>query len=160
MKVSAVLDTTLLSNFAHAQHPDLLRYALGEGIATTPAVQAELRAGEAQGLIPRCDWNWLSVLELSDQEQALITDFSRFLDPGEAECLAVAITRRCEFFSDDLAARRLAAQRSLTVSGTLGVLLTLVHRGHLTLEKANAVLETAILHGYRSTVKSLQQLLT
>jgi predicted nucleic acid-binding protein len=160
MTLSGILDTTVLSNFAHAQRPDLVRQALGEGIATTPAVMSELETGEARGLIPACDWSWLAVLELTDEERKSAAELSRrHLDPGEAECLAVAQIRNCKFFSDDFAARRLAGQRDLKVSGTLGILLTLVHRDTLTLAGADAVLSTAILHSYLSPVKSLRELL-
>ena len=40
--VTALLDTTLLSNFAHSRRPDLLHRILGLA-ATTPQVMAELR---------------------------------------------------------------------------------------------------------------------
>lgn len=60
---TALLDTTLLSNFAHIQRPDLLRIVLGEDAATVPAVIAELEAGETLGLVPVCDWSWLPILE-------------------------------------------------------------------------------------------------
>ena len=159
MTLSAVLDTTLLSNFAHVQRPDLLRLALGEAAATTPAVIAELRTGEAQGLVPVCDWSLIAVLELSEDERRLMADFSRQLNRGEAECIAVAVMRPCKFLSDDFAARRLAALRGVKVSGTLGVLLRLVAQNHLTLEQADVILNALISYGYRSPLKSLQPLL-
>ncbi|MCA9970699.1 MAG: hypothetical protein KC425_10815 [Anaerolineales bacterium] len=43
----SLLDTTLLSNFAHAQRPELIQLALRDEAATTPTVLAELRRGEA-----------------------------------------------------------------------------------------------------------------
>ena len=156
---AALLDTTLLSNFAHLQRPDLVRLVLGKDAATTPAVMTELHAGESQGLVPSCDWGWLTILDLTDEERRLADELQRQLDPGEAECLAVAQTRGHRFFSDDFAARRLARQRSVKVSGTLGVLLALVDEGHLSLEEADRLLAIMISHGYRSPVKSLQDLL-
>jgi hypothetical protein len=51
----SILDTTLLSNFAHAGRPDLLQLALGETAVTTATVLTELRQGEAAGLVPRQD---------------------------------------------------------------------------------------------------------
>jgi predicted nucleic acid-binding protein len=159
MTFTAILDTTLLSNFAHLQRPDLIHQALGEALATTPKVISELRVGEAEGLVPASDWSWLEVLELTPAEQSLAAEFSRQLDPGEAECLAVATTRGCKFLSDDFAARRLAKKQGLEISGTLGVLLILVDRSHLTLEESDALLGILILSGYRSPVKSLRELL-
>lgn len=155
---AAVLDTTLLSNFAHLQRPELILWALGESLATTPQVMSELRVGEAEGLVPACDWTWLTVLELSQEEQSLAAEFSQQLDSGEAECLAVASKRQCKFLSDDFAARRMAQQKGLKVSGTLGVLLRLVDQQRLTFEAADALLQTLLLYGYRSPVQSLRDL--
>jgi predicted nucleic acid-binding protein len=156
---TALLDTTLLSNFAHIRRADLLRLALGEEAATTLAIIAELRAGEALGLVPSCDWNWLTVLEPTDEERRLAADLERQLDPGEAEGLAVAQMRQCKFLSDDFAVRRLARQRGLVVSGTLGVLLALIDEKNLSLEEADSLLTIMTSHGYRSPVRSLQELL-
>ena len=159
MTLTAVLDTTLLSNFAHLQRSDLIYAALGKDLATTPMAMAELRTGEAGGSVPTCDWTWLAVLELSQAEQTLAAEFSRQLDPGETECLAVAVTRQCKFLSDDFAARRLAKQRGLQVSGTIGILLVLIDQRYLTLQAADDLLRTLILAGYHSPVKSLGELL-
>jgi len=156
---TALLDTTLLSNFAHIQRPDLLRIVLGEDAATVPAVIAELEAGETLGLVPVCDWSWLTILEPTNEEQKLAAELQQKLDAGEAECLAVAQTREFRFFSDDFAARRLARHRGLVVSGSIGVLLTLVDGRHLSLEEADHLLTGMIDRGYRSPVKSLRELL-
>lgn len=154
-----LLDATLLSNFAHVQRPELLQTALGENAATTPAVMAELETGEKLGLVPACDWDWLTILKPTDEEQKLAAELLQQLDAGEAECLAVAQTRGSKFFSDDFAARRLAEQRGVVVSGTLGVLLALVDLQHLSLEEADRLLNLMIGCGYRSSVKSLRELL-
>ncbi|MFQ5796018.1 MAG: DUF3368 domain-containing protein [Candidatus Bipolaricaulia bacterium] len=153
------MDTTLLSNFAHIRRPDLLQLTLEENAATVPTVMEELRTGEDLGLVPPCDWSWLQILELTDEEQRLADELKQQLDPGEAECLAVAQMRQSKILSDDFAARRLARQRKITVSGTLGVLLALVDEEHLTLEEADRFLAVMISHGYRSPVQSLQELL-
>ena len=90
---TTILDTTVLSNFAHIRRPDLLQLALGEDAFTTSVVLAELRSGETLGLVPRCDWRWLTVVELTDEEQNLAASFSAQLDAGESACLAVARSR-------------------------------------------------------------------
>jgi len=161
----ALLDTTLLSNFAQVRRPDLLRAALGPDAATTPAILAELHAGESLGLVPACDWIWLQVLEptdtysvLSCDERRLAAELARQLDPGEAECLAVALSRDCRFLSDDFAARRMAELKSLAVSGTLGVLARLIEASLLSLAEADDLLVQMIDHGYRSPVRSLESL--
>ncbi len=155
----ALLDTTLLSNFALVRRPDLLRGVLGMHAATTPAVTAELQTGEALGLIPVCDWSWVQVLEPTADERGLAVGLSRQLDPGEAECLAVALSRAGRFLSDDFAARRAAEARGVIVSGTLGVLIVLVETGRLSLAEADDLLGVMIEHGYRSPVRSLHILL-
>lgn len=93
----SLLDTTILSNFAHIQQPSLVQKALGEQAATTPTVLTELCTGETLGFVPRVDWNWLTVLPLTAVEQSLATQYLNILDAGEAECLAVAVTRQARF---------------------------------------------------------------
>ena len=68
-------------------------------------------------------------------ELATATALQRQLDPGEAECLAVALHRGYRFLSDDFAARRLAEARGPTVSGTIGILLKGIAAGALSLPK-------------------------
>jgi predicted nucleic acid-binding protein len=155
----SVIDTTVLSNFAHARRSDLLQAALGADAFTTPAVMAEFHAGEERRLVPVCDWHWLPVLELTPDEIKLAAQLRQQLGAGEAQCLAVAVSRGITFLSDDFAARRMASQHGVRVSGTLGVLLHLVQTGELALAEADDLLLTFVTHGYRSPVASLRQLL-
>lgn len=155
----SLLDTTVLSNFAHAQRPDLIQLALGSQAAVTPAVHAELRQGETLGLAPRVDWRWLPVLSLTAVEQILSVQYQVVVDAGEAECLAVAVTRHGRFLSDDLAARRLAQANQLIVSGTLGLLLRLIQQKQIALPAAEAVLAQMRQAGYRAPSVSLQSYL-
>lgn len=152
----SLLDTTILSNFAHVQRPELIRLALGNEAATPPTVLAELRRGEALGFVPRVDWRWLPVLALTDEEQALADKHLAVLEAGEAECLVVAVRRQARFFSDDLAARRLAQVKQVPLSGTIGLLLSLIHHKTLTIAEADRLLATMRQQGYRAPVASLQ----
>jgi predicted nucleic acid-binding protein len=154
-----LLDTTVLSNFAHVQRADLPRAVLGANVAATPAVLAELRVGEQTGRLPACDWTWLAVLTPTAVELALANALERQLDPGEAECLAVALERGYRFLSDDFAARRMAEINGLLVSGTIGILLKGVTGGVIALPEADRLLAEMILHGYRAPVRSLRELL-
>ena len=155
----SLLDTTLLSNFAHADRPDLLQLALGETAATTATVLAELRQGELSGRVPHQEWRWLSLLALTPAETALAGAYRQIIDAGEADCLAVAVTRAGRFLSDDLAARRLAQAHGVAVSGTIGVLLSLIHQQHLTVPAADMLLDQMRQAGYRAPAASLQQFL-
>ena len=155
----SVVDTTLLSNFAHANRPDLLQLALGKTAVTTATVLTELHQGEVAGLVPRQAWSWLSLITLTPTEGALAAGYRKIVDAGEADCLAVAVTRNGRFLSDDMAARRLAQAEGVAVSGTLGVLLHLIEQERLTLAAADALLAQMRQAGYRASVSSLQRLL-
>ena len=154
----AILDTTVLSNFAHVQRPDLLHVTLGNDAATTAVVLTEIRAGENLGLVPRCDWRWLRVAALTSEEQRLAASYGTQLDTGESACLAVARSRAWTFLSDDFAARRLAQREGVPVSGTIGVVRQLVASQQLTPDEADRYLTIMINHGYRAPIKSLRQL--
>jgi predicted nucleic acid-binding protein len=153
-----IFDTTLLSNFAHVQHADWLELLFDKQAVTTAEVLAELRQGETTGFVPRQDWRWLTVVELTLEEQVLAGQYRGKIDVGEAACLAAAVERGYTLLSDDFAARRLASKMGVKVSGTLGVLRQLVALSHLTLPEANRILGVMIDRGYRSPVRSLEDL--
>ncbi|MBI4768939.1 MAG: DUF3368 domain-containing protein [Chloroflexi bacterium] len=155
----ALLDCTVLSNFAHVRRPDLLRLALGSSASTTPEVMAELRRGQELGAVPSLDWRWLAILRPAEDEQKVAEALRRQVDPGEAECIAVAQARSGTLLSDDAAARRLARGRGLPVSGTIGVLLALVSESHISMKEGDQLLAIMVARGYRSPVASLGELL-
>lgn len=164
-----ILNTTALSNFAAAGRLDLLaeRY---RGVAfTTVEVGDELRKGVNAGYVyletvlqqleavnPE---GWLRILvPQSAAEHRLRSEFDQSLDAGEASCLALAVSRELTFVTDDLAARRLAEARDVSLTGTLGILIALVRQGTLPLEEANAMLSAMIERRYRSPVDRLDEL--
>lgn len=103
---------------------------------------------------------WLRVLVPdSAAEQRLRAEFDLVLGPGEASSLALASSRGLALVSDDLAARRLAEEREVPLTGTLGILITLVRDGTLTLAEANDLLATMIERRYRSPVERLDELI-
>jgi predicted nucleic acid-binding protein len=147
-------DTTVLNNFAQVRRPDLLQLAF-PGLAAPRRVMEELLSGERLGAVPVCDWGWLEVLQLSDDEHHRAQDLSRYLDPGEAECLAVAEAHGWAVVTDDRAARVHARLLDLKVTGTLGALDRLVQRDSISIQQANTLLAEMIARGYRSPVLSL-----
>jgi len=155
----SLLDTTILSNFAHAQRPDWVQLALGSQAATTPVIMAELHRGEALGFVPHVDWRWLPVVTLTKVEQTRFAHYRAVLDRGEAECLAVAVVRDGRFFSDDLAARRLARHEGVTISGTIGLLVSLIKEHHIPLDAAEKALARMCAAGYRAPAGGLQKAL-
>jgi predicted nucleic acid-binding protein len=161
-----IFDNTALSNFASTGSVDLLesRY---RGVAfTTMEVADELRRGVKAGyaylesVLHRIETirseGWLrSIVPSSPDEHRLRSEFDQMLDPGEASCLALAISRRMTLVTDDLATRRLAEKRKVPLSGTLGILIALVRSNALSLKEANAILETMIQKKYRTPVDRL-----
>jgi predicted nucleic acid-binding protein len=67
--IAALSDTTVLSNFAHAQRPDLLRM-LFRPLCVPDSVWMELARGESGDLIPRVDWKWIEVVGPTPMELA------------------------------------------------------------------------------------------
>lgn len=152
-----LLDATVLSNFARAGRLDLLRLALPK-VTTTPQVLTELQRGVSAGYFPAGSWEWPGVTELTTREEAHLSRIRAILGDGEAACIAVLIERPGILFSDDLLARRQAQRRGIPVSGTLGILLSLIQAGRLSRDEADACLQEMIAQGYRSPVLSLPPL--
>ncbi|MBC8450221.1 MAG: DUF3368 domain-containing protein, partial [Chloroflexi bacterium] len=151
----ALLDNTVLSNFAAVGRPDLVQLALGEEAAVTEAVWSELQTGIRIGKLPAQDWSWLPVLALTEAEWSLYHLLAQRLNAGEASCLALAAIRGYRVFTDDRDARQLAAEWRIPVSGTLGLLLRLHDLQVLSLTEADALLAGMIATGYRSPIVSL-----
>lgn len=154
---AAVIDNTLLSNFAHIQRPKLLATAFDQPV-TVPAVMAELEVGVQTARIPAVDWRWLPVIELTDEEHTLAESLNQTLGRGEAECIALATSRQWIILTDDRVARRRAREAGLIVSGTLGALMNLVRVNALSHAEADAFLATMKQNGYRCPVNSLSEL--
>lgn len=154
---AAVVDNTLLSNFAHIQQPKLLAVAFDQPV-TVRAVMDELVVGIQATRIPSVDWSWLPVIELTDDEHAMAERLNQTLGRGEAECIALAKSRQWIILTDDRDARRTAREAGLIVSGTLGALMNLVRGNALSLAGADAFLTTMKQSGYRCPVNSLSEL--
>lgn len=154
-----LLDNTILSNFALVGSAHLIRLVLRDSAATTSEVLAEFERGVVLERVPRTDWSWLPVPRMTDADRALLSDLTLRLSVGEASCLAVAVNHGGRVFTDDLVARRIAAELRVPVSGTLGLLAQSVAEGHVTLTQADDILGQMIRAGYRSPVTSLADLL-
>ena len=153
----ALLDNTVLSNFAIVHRVELIRAAI-EDAATVPLVLDEYRAGVRLGRVPPIDWSWLSVLTLTEKEQVLLATLKLRLNDGEAACLAVAAIRHARIVTDDHDAREIAAKMRVAVSGTIGLLIRLVDMGTVTMPQADKLLGEMISAGYRSPITKLAQI--
>lgn len=150
------VDTTVVSNFSIVGGVHLLDEAMRGRWRVAEAVSAEVRTGVALGRIPSP--GELRVEKLSEKEKRLAASLRRALGPGESECIALAKERGGIFCSDDLAARRMANSMGVPVVGTLGILLSLVQGGVLTLEEADSLLKEMMDRGYRSPVETISEL--
>jgi len=153
-----VLDNTVMSNFALIGRIDWLRELWPNMLVTSEEAWAELQAGVRLGRIPDVDWSWLTILSLTGVECEARDELMPPLDRGEAACLALARSRGYAFLTDDRVARREARRLGVPISGTLGVLKSLVDEGYISLEEANEALEQMIALGYHSPVRSLREL--
>jgi len=157
--MTLIADTTVLSNFALVQRPELLSMA-GSEVITAAQVMEEIRRGVERGLLPLWDWQWLSICTLDTPEEVqLFEHISRRLGQGEAACLALAIQRGYTFLTDDGDARRWSHRAEIPVSGTIGILVRLVQRGTLTIDEGNALLTEMRQKGFYAPVDRLDGLL-
>ena len=101
--IGTVVDNTVLSNFAHIQHPKLLALAVDE-IVTVQAVMDELGVGVELKRVPDVDWSWLTITQLTDDELAVAHSLQQSLGRGESACIAAA-ARRWLLLTDDRDAR-------------------------------------------------------
>lgn len=154
-----ILNTTVPSNFALIEREDLLQRCFPNRLVTASEAMREFAMGQAKGLLPKRNWDWLLVETLgSDQERALFRTIAQQLGEGESACLALAFYREYKLLSDDRDAREYAQRLGVPVSGTLGILLEAVHQGVLSLPEANRLLSLMIEKGYFSPVGRLDEL--
>ena len=153
-----VLDCTVLSNFTLIGRTNWLRQVWPDVLVTSEESWGELQAGIRLGRLPSTDWSWLTVLSLTEAERAVRDELMPPLDRGEAACLALARSRGYAFLTDDRVARRETRRMGIPLSGTVGVLISLVDEGHVSLEETNQALQQMVALGYHSPVQSLSEL--
>lgn len=145
-----VLDATVLSNYASTDSVSWLTTTL-DGLQTVPAVQTELEQGRKVGYTYL--ENALTVLESGEitiaenAPEQLRTDYPELqdrLDAGEAEAFVAALTAGGTLVTDDGAARTLADDYGVTLTGSIGLLVRGVVRGAVTVETADDWLTTWI----------------
>jgi predicted nucleic acid-binding protein len=158
--MTVLLDNTVLSNFATIRHPDLIRAAFVEQVGTTEQAFQEMLDGIAVGKIPACDWDWLARVAITPDERMQFETFHEHLGEGEASCLAVAKTRGYKLATDDKDARRLARQLGISLTGTIGILATLVKQDQILLVEGDCFLREMIASGYRSPLATLGDILS
>ena len=141
-----VIDATVFSNLAYLGHVDRLRILVRP--VTPKAVRDELVAGSELYPFLTDATTALSteiqVVEMDEGSRVVFEQLRDRLDRGEAECLAIAETHDGLLVTDDGAARQLARDRDIRVTGTIGVLIELVDDDVIDEDTADAWLERLI----------------
>lgn len=157
-----VVDTTVLSNFASTDSISFL-IAVLESPMVVPAVRDELKRGLDTGH----DYLDTAVDALSDElpVRPLSSDrdsqhIRERLNLGEAESLLAAIEHDGTLATDDLAARKVADQRDVPVTGSIGLLVLGIEHDHIDRETADEWLDTwREQRGYYAPVESVTEIL-
>jgi predicted nucleic acid-binding protein len=145
-----VLDATVLSNYASTNSVSWLTTTLDD-LQTVPAVRTEMEQGREVGYaylehaIDVLESGRIGITETApEQLQQDYPEVQTRLDPGEAEALVAAHTAGGTLVTDDRAARTLAADYGVTLTGSIGLLVRGVVLGELTVETADEWLTTWI----------------
>ena len=159
-----VVDTTVLSNLARADRTHLLE-KLHRQIVIPSQVHEEILKGIAAGYafleeadkIVETDWAQLVEFE-GERERSLFRNLLDIVGYGEAAGIAIAKERNLVFFSDDRKARRVAQDKGVKISGTLGIIGLLIEEGELSIREGDEILSKMIQGGYHSPIQSLKEL--
>ncbi|WP_135827390.1 hypothetical protein [Halorussus halobius] len=143
-----VLDATVLSNFASSESISWLTSSFS-GLETAPSVERELRTGVEAGYpfleaaVRAIDDETISVSGSTGEVAASpeIHPVLQRLDRGEAEALVITERTDGTLVTDDMAARELADVRDVPVTGSIGLLVSGVHRDLLSVETADEWLD-------------------
>ncbi|MEA5574455.1 nuclease [Calothrix sp. UHCC 0171] len=165
-----IFDNTVLSNFALAEVFDVLQRLYPCRAFVGKAVQREIQAGinsastsassknrtKLEQINQALDDGWLRSPsdEVNPNDDAvelrLNLEYSQRFGAGESEAMAIARNRGWVFASDDGAARKFAKEQSISITGTLGILVKAVKNKILCLSLADAIHRQMVDEGYRS----------
>lgn len=159
---ATVLNTTVLSNFAHVDHIELLLEL--PRLVTVDAVQTELNEGSETHRYLEHALDTLEdeipVVPPSSPVQELEETLLETLDPGEAQTLAVAAESEGMVVTDDGDARTIATQRGIGLTGSIGLLVRFVENDRITAEVADTYLKRWIDEaGFRSPARDFRRFL-
>lgn len=163
--MSVIANTTVISNYACVARLELLQRLFRE-IHISTDVYEEIRdgleegysfyAGIEQHIHPMNPHGWIRLTSVSDQDEIdTFAALPRRLHRGEASCIAIARHRSWLFLTDDKAARGIAVDYRVRVSGSIGCLILAVEKRLLSADEANSLLQEMIAQGYRSPVNDL-----
>lgn len=157
------LDATVISNFASTNSVEFLVDVLEDPVVV-PAVRDEIEQGVnlghkyLAGAVEAFD-EGLPVIDVPP-EIGGVTLRDR-LDPGETEALRGAAAHDGTIATDDLAARRLATELDIPVTGSVGLLVLGIKRDGIDTGTADEWIENwRYERGYYAPVESVSELLT
>lgn len=151
-----LIDNTVLSNFVLVDKSYLLENFCKDCGVSTKYVLDEFEKSIQAGIFKNVDFSWLNKVDFeNDVERNMFIFLHKRLGSGEASCLAIAINRRYNFLSDDMMARKVALREGLKVSGSIGILIELLHKNIITLSEGNDILKQIIRWGYFSPYDNL-----
>ncbi|WP_018256536.1 twitching motility protein PilT [Halomicrobium katesii] len=159
---ATVLNTTVLSNFAHVDNVELLLEL--PRLVTVDAVQTELAEGSEthhylEGALDVFEDD-IPVVTPSSPAQKLEETLLETLDSGEAQALAVAEEAEGMVVTDDGDARTIANQRGIRLTGSIGLLVRFVEKDRITADTADTYLKRWIDEaGFRSPARDFQRFL-
>ncbi len=164
-----ITNTTVISNFAAVERLELL-HARFETLCISDHVFEEIQNGLTQGymfyehldrhVFPFFDSGWIILTGLNGTDKfQMYGNLLTTLHSGEASCLSIAFHRQWTFLSDDKTARKIGKELNVPISGTLGILLSLVRRKQISINDADTVLQQMVQYGYYSPVLSLKEIL-
>lgn len=164
-----IVNTTVISNFAAVDRLDLLQ-SLFEILYISDQVFEEIQTGLLEGytfyqnfyqnVFPLANDGWLHLTALSGTaEFETFGSLLKNLHSGEASSLAIAYHRKLTFLTDDRAARKSGLALGISISGTLGILLSTVENNLASEAEAEKLLQKMMQNGYYSPVSSLDEIL-
>lgn len=154
-----LLDNTILTNLALVEYTEIVFHLWKAPVYTTQAVMQEYQTAVRLNLLPLGIWQQLPIIELNAIEVKFADGLTKRLGIGERSCIAIAHKRNGAFASDDADARVIASRLGIPVTGTLGILVLAIKQEHLSTCNGNNMLRDLIRAGYRSPIKTLDELL-
>lgn len=156
------LDATVLSNFASTDAIEFLTEVL-EAPIVVPAVRDEIEQGQQFGhdYLANAVEAFDNGLRVNDRPPETGTvQFRDRLDAGEAEALRAAVEHNGTLATDDLAARDLADDHDVPVTGSIGLLVFGVEGGSIDRKTADEWLATwREVRGYYAPVESVEEII-
>ena len=158
-------DTVTVANFALADALHLLVDRYGKRCVLTAEVLGEIAAGVTAGRLRLMEIEnlissgHLGETALTAEERRTKLPLLQNLGSGEASCIACVVHRGGVVATDDRAARLHCMERSLAVTGTIGVLMALCRDSVLSMGHAGQILKQMIEQGFYSPVQTIHCLM-